>query len=675
MSTLSDEQRKMIEEKKKAAQAKLAAKFGQKSSFPSHNITPPKVLNPISRSPQQNRFNRYTPLTVGVVVSPSPSAKAVRINYSLNNEKSKPTSSKPVKGSCELITKDRFVVHVGYHQQLIETFKTIPSKSFDPKTSEWSFLVRDHDMVMNSIKSLEPNVKIEKLPYFILKMCKNDNKSSETDLSKMDLSRINKEMLDNLYPFQKYGIQFGVSKNGRCIIADDMGLGKTIQAIGIAMYYTSNFPLLIVCPSSMRYTWEEEIRTRIPNIPVTSIYVLSKASEYVVDPAVVITSYDLMTKAKDMLLDLKFGIVILDESHSLKNEKSGRTKASLALAMQASRCILLSGTPALSRPMELYTQIKAVTRSAFMTPIEYGKRYCNGQEAKYGWDFSGASNMKELKVVLETQFMVRRLKTEVLKQLPQKVRNVVVLEATNIKARTEDMNTLEGMLNDKSLRKTQVRGALLEYFNHTGDAKLPAICAYITKLLKEDKKFIVFAHHQKVMDGISKVLEDNATYYIRIDGKTSSEERKSVCDQFQNEDKFRVAVLSICAANSGITLTAANLVVFAELFWNPGILTQAEDRAHRIGQAETVTIQYLLAKGTADDHLWPLIQSKLNVLNKAGLSKDNFKDDSTTVINTAARSDQMSILDFFDDDSELNVDDLKELDAIEESQCKRLKRC
>ncbi|XP_022168575.1 SWI/SNF-related matrix-associated actin-dependent regulator of chromatin subfamily A-like protein 1 [Myzus persicae] len=651
MSSLTDEQRKMIEANRKAAQAKLAAKLALKN-------TPQQAMS---------NNNQCTLSKTVSVVSPSPNGKSVRMNYNHSLQNSK---SKPVRGSCEITSKERFTVHVTYHQQLIDTFKTISSKSYDPKTSEWSFLIKDHDQLMISIKPLEPNVKIEKLPYFVLKLFKTKN--IETHWSKIDISSIGDDMVDNLYPFQKLGVQFGVSKKGRCIIADDMGLGKTIQAIGIVKYYSDNFPLLIVCPSSMRYTWEEEIRLRMSNVPVTGIYVLSKTNEQFIDPAVVITSYDLMTRRKDMLLKFKFGIVVFDESHSLKSEKSARTKAALSFAMQSKQCILLSGTPALSRPIELYSQIKAITQNNFMTPIEFGIRYCNGRETNYGWDFTGATNMKELKTILETQFMIRRLKSEVLKQLPQKIRNVVILKPETIKARNQSMDDLETMMNNKSLNKMEVRGALLKYFNHTGEVKLSAICDYILNLLKEGKKFLVFAHHQKVINGICDALENNETYYIRIDGKTSSEERKCVCDQFQSEDMYRVAVLSICAANSGITLTAANLVVFAELYWNPGILTQAEDRAHRIGQAETVTIQYLLAKGTADDHIWPLIQTKLNVLNKAGLSKDNFKDDSTTVVNCSTKSNQMNILDFLNaDNDELDENDLKMLDEVEESQCKR----
>ncbi|KAL4107305.1 hypothetical protein QTP88_017672 [Uroleucon formosanum] len=656
MSSLTDEQRKMIEANRKVAQAKLAAKLALKS-------TPQQTMS---------NNNQCTLSKTGLVVSSSPNGKSVRLNYNHSLQNSK---SKPVCGTCEIISKERFTVHVTYHQQLIDTFKTISSKNYDPKTSEWSFLIKDYDQLMISIKPLEPNVKIEKLPRFILKLFKT-KEDIETHWSKVDINSIGDDMVDSLYPFQKLGVQFGVSKKGRCLIADDMGLGKTLQAIGIVKYYSDNFPLLIVCPSSMRYTWEEEIRLRMPNVPITGIYVLSKSNEQFIDPVVVITSYDLMSRKKDMLLKAKFGIIVFDESHSLKSEKSARTRVALSLAMQSKQCILLSGTPALSRPIELYSQIKAITKNNFMTPIEYGVRYCNGRETNFGWDFSGATNMKELKTILETHFMIRRLKSEVLKQLPQKIRNVVVLKPENIKARSQNMDDLEIMMNNKSLNKMEVRGALLKYFNHTGEAKLPAICDYILNLLKDGKKFLVFAHHQKVINGICDVLENNETYYIRIDGKTSSEERKSVCDQFQIEDKYRVAVLSICAANSGITLTAAKLVIFAELYWNPGILTQAEDRAHRIGQAETVTIQYLLAKGTADDHIWPLIQSKLSVLNKAGLSKDNFKDDSTTVINCLTKSKQMNFLDFLNDNNdELDENDLKFLDEVEESQCKRPRKC
>merc|ERR1719412_746323 len=180
--------------------------------------------------------------------------------------------------------------------------------------------------------------------------------------------------------------------------------------------------------------------------------------------------------------------------------------------------------------------------------------------------------------------------------------------------------------------KGKEHAMLLEWFHLTCDAKVRAVCEYVKDLLESDRKFLLFAHHQTMMQNLCALLEKQKVKYIKIDGSTSSLARKTQCDEFQTCDQVRVALLSITAANTGLTLTAAQLVVFAELFWNPGVLTQAEDRAHRIGQTDSVTIQYLVALNTADDKLWPMIQKKLDVLNEAGLSKDNFsKSDSRNV--------------------------------------------
>lgn len=173
------------------------------------------------------------------------------------------------------------------------------------------------------------------------------------------------------------------------------------------------------------------------------------------------------------------------------------------------------------------------------------------------------------------------------------------------------------------------RGALLKYFQETSKVKAKAVCEYVNDLLESDKKFLVFAHHQNMLDELEAELQKNKYDYIRIDGSTSSENRQVFVQRFQNSEKCQCALLSITAANSGITLTQANLVVFAELFWNPGILVQAEDRVYRIGQKNSVIIQYLCAKGTADDQIWPLVNEKLNVLSRAGLTRENLSEAST----------------------------------------------
>lgn len=580
--------------------------------------------------------------------------------------------SETVTGQTSLISKDRFIVEMPYNQKAIEVFKTIDGKRYDPKTRLWNFPIKEYKKFMEAMKALQPHVVIGPLPKVILDTFVPKNGSLYPDLDTIDISRIESTLRRNLYCFQEEGIKFGISRGGRCLIADDMGLGKTIQALGIADYYRSEWPLLIVCPSSMRYQWEEEIRNNLPSVPCHSIYVLTKSNEHFDNVKILIASYDIMCKQKNALKNVHFNVIIMDESHSLKNNRTQRTRAALELIKSCKRVILLSGTPALSRPAELFTQIYAIMPSAFSTFTSFGIRYCDGKKDKYGWNFGGSSNMEELKLFLEARFMIRRLKSQVVMQLPDKVRQVVVLNSDTVGAATDSMNAYANKLQSEKLKGMERRGTLLCYFAETGRAKIKAICAYITGLLSEGKKFLCFAHHADVIKEICNTLEEKETYYIVIDGAVNSEERKLLCDRFQLEEKFKVAVLSIKAANTGLTLTAAQLVVFAELFWNPGELIQAEDRAHRIGQRDSVLVQYLVARGTADDYIWPLIQSKLNVLNKAGLSKDGFLNvDTKNVIDKKHNkiSDYFAVLDDADDDDDLS----RAMDEIEGIPEKKMK--
>ncbi|XP_072572700.1 SWI/SNF-related matrix-associated actin-dependent regulator of chromatin subfamily A-like protein 1 [Paramormyrops kingsleyae] len=175
--------------------------------------------------------------------------------------------------------------------------------------------------------------------------------------------------------------------------------------------------------------------------------------------------------------------------------------------------------------------------------------------------------------------------------------------------------------------KRQEKEALLVYYSHTAEAKTQAVMEYMMDLLECGReKFLVFAHHKLMLDSITKELGEKNISYIRIDGATPSAERQALCHRFQFSEKKCVAVLSITAANMGITLHSASLVLFAELFWNPGVLIQAEDRVHRIGQTSSVDVHYLVAKGTADDYLWPMIQEKMNVLKEAGLSESSLSE-------------------------------------------------
>uniref|UniRef100_A0A4W4H018 SWI/SNF-related matrix-associated actin-dependent regulator of chromatin subfamily A-like protein 1 n=1 Tax=Electrophorus electricus TaxID=8005 RepID=A0A4W4H018_ELEEL len=517
--------------------------------------------------------------------------------------------SATVKGRCTLISRSRLEVDVGYHADVIGVFKQMPSKNYDMKTRKWSFLLEDYGKLMEAVNSISA-VEIEPLPRAVLQTFSSQFEKSQVraaDVPAADLSAVDPVLTRSLMPFQLHGVHFAVSREGRLLLADDMGLGKTVQAICIAAYYQKEWPLLVVAPSSVRFTWAEAFQRWLPSIAMDSINIVLKGRDSLCSGLVNIVSYDLLSKMDKQQLASPFGVLIMDESHFLKNIKTARCRAALPL-LKTKRVILLSGTPAMSRPAELYTQILAVKPTLFPRFHEFGVRYCDAKQLPWGWDYSSSSNLAELKLLLEESLMLRRLKSDVLSQLPAKQRKVVTVTTDGMDSRTKAaLSAAATDLASRRHNKMQEKEALLVFFNHTAEAKIRAILN------------IPVRHKMHMLP-----YNDNVTVgYIRVDGSTPSAERQQLCERFQFSPQCRVAVLSIMAANMGLTLHAADLVVFAELFWNPGILIQAEDRVHRIGQTSCVDIHYLVAKGTADDYLWPMIQEKMNVLEQVGLSESN----------------------------------------------------
>ncbi|XP_063647211.1 DNA annealing helicase and endonuclease ZRANB3 isoform X6 [Pan troglodytes] len=390
-----------------------------------------------------------------------------------------------------------------------------------------------------------------------------------------------------LLPFQKDGIIFALKRNGRCMVADEMGLGKTIQAIGITYFYKEEWPLLIVVPSSLRYPWTEEIEKWIPELSPEEINVIQNKADVrrMSTSKVTVLGYGLLTADAKTLIDAlnnqNFKVVIVDESHYMKSRNATRSRILLPIVQKARRAILLTGTPALGRPEELFMQIEALFPQKFGRWTDYAKRYCNAHIRYFGkrpqWDCRGASNLNELHQLL-SDIMIRRLKTEVLTQLPPKVRQRIPFDLPS------------------------------------AAAKAGAVKDYIKMMLQNDSlKFLVFAHHLSMLQACTEAVIENKTRYIRIDGSVSSSERIHLVNQFQKDPDTRVAILSIQAAGQGLTFTAASHVVFAELYWDPGHIKQAEDRAHRIGQCSSVNIHYLIANGTLDTLMWGMLNRKAQV--------------------------------------------------------------
>ncbi|UYV61263.1 SMARCAL1 [Cordylochernes scorpioides] len=672
MSDLSEEQRRKIEENRiKALALREARRNSQVSSSQLHQnnryspykVPPSPGQNKVNTSLQQgygvqiqSRQNLFANSNSqhGILTSPgqstswgSPQPKQEYLVHS---------HAPPMSAVCLLHGKQRFYVEMKYHQESINVFKTLPSKHYDTVEKRWDFSFEDHDRLCEAMKQV-PKVNFKPLPPFLLNVF-----SKYPDMRDVSLEGLDTYLEESLMPFQKKGVEFGIQREGRILIADDMGLGKTIQAIGIAQYYKEEWPVVVVCPASMRYDWREAFLKWVSYIVPRDICVWDGGSHNMDDDemSVLICSYDLMSRHHaDLKTKLNPKILIFDESHYLKTKRSARSKAAHKLAKNAKRVILLTGTPALSKPIELYSQISLVDKKLFPTALDFGTRYCGGKKNLWDRDYSGSSNTKELQLVLEETIMIRRIKSDILTELPQKHRQMVCLDPSFVNTSNKVLRKMDfNLKNNKDLDGRQRRSRLMEYYRETGISKMPAVCAYIRELVQSGRKFLCFAHHKIMMSGIAMVLEKLKCKFVKIDGSTAAKTRKKHCETFMNKEDCKVALLSITAASTGITLTAANLVVFAELFWNPGVLTQAEDRAHRIGQRQQVTAQYLMAKDTADDIIWPLILKKLQFLNAAGLCRENFSNMETTYVDLGEPEED----DLFEEICEIWDDDEDDMD-------------
>ncbi|XP_067265056.1 SWI/SNF-related matrix-associated actin-dependent regulator of chromatin subfamily A-like protein 1 isoform X2 [Chanodichthys erythropterus] len=344
-----------------------------------------------------------------------------------------------IKGKCVLVSRSRLEVDIGYQADVIGIFKQMPSRCYDMKTRKWTFLLEDYGKLMADLNELS-SVEIEPLPHAVLQSFCAQFEKSESGAPvppEADLSHVDPQLTRSLMPFQRDGVNFAVSREGRLLLADDMGLGKTVQAICIAAYYRSEWPLLVVAPSSVRFTWAEAFRRWLPSVRADDINVVVTGRDSLRSGLINIISYDLLNKMDKQPPSSPFSVIIMDESHFLKNMKTVRCRAALPLLKAAKRVILLSGTPAMSRPAELYTQILAVRPSLFPRFHDFGTRYCDAKQLPWGWDYSGSSHLSELKLLLEESLMLRRLKSEVLSQLPAKQRKVVTVTTDGINSRTK----------------------------------------------------------------------------------------------------------------------------------------------------------------------------------------------------------------------------------------------
>ena len=429
-----------------------------------------------------------------------------------------------------------------------------------------------------------------------------------------------------LYPFQYVGVRFAELANGKALIGDDMGVGKTIQALAYTALHPEHHPVLVVCPANVKFNWLKEAKAWLPTYETD---VIRTGKDDIPDADIVVINYDLMSRQRDNLLAHGFNTVIFDESHYLKNYKAQRTDASLTVAKNAKSVLSLSGTAITNRPNEFFTTLNMLRPEEFSSFFTYAKRYCDGYHNGFGWDFSGSSNEAELHERTRT-VAIRRLKKEVMDDLPDKIRQVVdvVPAKAEMKEYSEAAKTwamqYEMHLANNSLPAGFVLNMLTDLRHRAGRMKVGATARHAMDYHKTTgKPLIIFTHHRDVQEMLTEAIgeeyrkftkDDKAQFGMLtldyINGSVSPEHRQRAVERFQNGD-VTFLVCSTIAAKEGLTLTAADTVMFVEREWVPGWEEQAEDRVNRIGQdAETVHALYLSVTGTIDEKFNAVVEEK-----------------------------------------------------------------
>jgi SWI/SNF-related matrix-associated actin-dependent regulator 1 of chromatin subfamily A len=447
------------------------------------------------------------------------------------------------------------------------------------------------------------------------------------ELSEVDIPG----MKNQLFSYQKKGVHFIDIKNGRCLIGDEMGLGKTVQSLGWFQLHKEIRPVIIVCPASLKYNWRNEI---IKWIDYRNINVLEGGNPYRLGSQsdFIIINYDILNNWKDELLRINPKALIIDECQYIKNNSAKRTKTVKRISKTIPHIIALSGTPILNCPVEFYNIISILDKKLFPNYMQYAHRFCNAYHNGFGWDMSGASNTQELYKILSENIMLRRLKKDVLQELPEKIYSFVPILLDNRKEYEQAENNFLEYLEQYKGNDTAQRAANAEILTEIEGLKQVAIKGKLKMIINwienilEDNKLVVFANHKFVIDNLCKHFYGRVA---KVDGTIIGIQRQAMVDRFQRNPNVKLFVGNIRAAGVGITLTAANKVAFIELPWTPGELIQAEDRCHRIGQKDNVTVYQLLAMGTIEEKIASLLDSKRKILD---LVLDGVQTNSSSLI-------------------------------------------
>lgn len=563
---------------------------------------------------------------------------AIRHDFDVTIDALKFDAPKTRIGANSKVTlDDEFIMmKFPYERVIIKAVKQIPAVTWDHKKHAWKAPLSSISNVIEWADAFGVNVD-------------NDVRGFELEVrSKMDAlieaSRSTDAGIEipalsgNLLPYQRAGVAYAANAR-RCFIADEMGLGKTIQAIATVEYVMDSYPVVVVCPPSLVLNWAKEYNKWLPRLRVSTV-TNRKAFPEKGSYDVLVVGYSNIAHWQKELSGHR--AYVFDESHYCKTPTAQRTKAAVKMSKAAGKdglILCLTGTPVTNRPNEYASQLDILGRlSDFGGLWGFYRRYCGAYRDQFGqWNISGHSHLDELNDRLRAACYIRRTKDQVLSELPPVMHSSVVVEGDStamkeyvkaerdillwIAERARELARAEGKSERGAAVAAMIRAEANEHLVRlsvlrrlAAKAKMDAVHEWITAHIEAGKKVVVAAHHREIVDELARRYGN-----LKIQGGMSVEEVEENKRLFQElpVDKAPVIVLSIQAAKTGHTLTAAEDVLFVELPWTPADVDQTYSRCHRIGQKGSVTATYLLTSGTIDEEIFSLIERKRSVVDAA----------------------------------------------------------
>lgn len=545
-------------------------------------------------------------------------------------------------------TPNMYRIQFEYHPKLVEVIKRIPSRPrYDGTDRAW--LVSINHALYPVGKDAGWYVRAFSQWAVQMRFCSAVREREVMEDINYDLPEMRPlggehYMLLQPYQYQLEGVRYAID-NKRCIFGDQPGLGKTLQAICTvvkahkeAAVYGESFPILVICPASLKVNWQREFKKFAgmnaiilddSNRQSWQSFYECKKNDGSPLCEVFITNYESLKKyfvkrvRDDSKLTMKsiafdervklFKSVIIDESHKCKSGKTQQAKFVEGICKGKRYIFALTGTPVVNNNTDLIQQLKILGRlEDFGGYSRFVEKYCDGPKQ--------ASNVKELNWRLWNCCFFRREKSKVLTQLPDKMRQYLQVDISNMKeyqnAEADMVKYLKQYKNasDAQVQRSMngavmVKMGLLKQISARG--KIKAVSEFIHDVIDGGEKLIVFGYLKEVIAELKKEFPKAVT----VTGSDNINQKQYAVDSFQSNPDCNLIILNYKSGGTGLTLTASSRVAFIEFPWTFSDCEQAEDRAHRNGQKNSVNCYYFLGKDTIDKYMYDVIQTKKNIAN------------------------------------------------------------